>query len=384
MPDDPASQLSAPSRQSFPELAPRKSDQEDRKEGPMSVPSSPQEGEIETPSADKESSDNPAFLQKILSHFSGRFAGQNWRTDLQDALEDDQNGRTHFSPEERAMLRNILHMREVRLDHIMIPRADIIAVDSQIPLHALLATFKESGHSRMPVYEETLDNPLGMVHIKDLVTFMITTPEPENGLSSAEKEGPSPASENIVHLNTRDLDRPLKDLNVLRNLLFVPPSMPASDLLATMQATRIQMALVIDEYGGTDGLVSLEDIVETVVGDIEDEHDENNGPLIRSFGQNVYVADARLSLEDLSSKLGPDFDVNEYVEDVDTLGGLIFELLDRVPTRGELISSLPPFEFEILDADPRRIKRIKISRILHKNPALLTPPDTAAKAKASS
>jgi CBS domain containing-hemolysin-like protein len=306
--------------------------------------------------------DTPPFLHKFLSHFSSRFSGQNWRTNLEDALEDDQNGRTHFSPEERAMLRNILRMREVRLDHIMIPRADIMAVDSQIPLNELLATFKDSGHSRMPVYEDNLDNPLGMVHIKDLVTFMITTSEQDHDANDGQY-----SKNKDVFLNTRDMDRPLKDLNVIRNLLFVPPSMPASDLLATMQATRIQMALVIDEYGGTDGLVSLEDIVETVVGDIEDEHDETNGPLIRAFGQNVYVADARVALEDVCQLLGLEFDVAEYQQDVDTLGGLIFELLDRVPTRGELINSLSPFEFEILDADPRRIKRIKITRKIKKS-----------------
>ena len=147
----------------------------------------------------------------------------------------------------------------------------------------------------------------------------------------------------------------------MRQLLFVPPSMLASDLMARMQASRIQMALVIDEYGGTDGLVSLEDIVEMVVGDIEDEHDDDE-VMIRKSSDDVFIADARAELEELADVVGPDFDIREQLEDVDTLGGLIFSSLGRIPLRGEVVQALPGFEFHVLEADPRRVKKVRITR----------------------
>jgi CBS domain containing-hemolysin-like protein len=239
--------------------------------------------------------------------------------------------------------------------------------------------FQTSGHSRMPVYEETLDDPRGMVHIKDLMAYIAergasnrpaTSVDNENDTTSfqpSNSNAPARNGHNMpdLDLSCVDLSVSLKDTDLLRNLLFVPPSMPATDLMAKMQADRIQMALVIDEYGGTDGLVSLEDLVEEVVGDIEDEHDEDEEAMLAAAGEGVWIADPRLPLEELDEALGTQLNDGEISEDVDTLGGLLYVSVGRVPVRGELLlvpDEVPGFEFEIMDADPRRIKRLKIRR----------------------
>ena len=258
-----------------------------------------------------------------------------------------------FSPEERAMLANILSLRETRVDDIMIPRADIDAVDIGISLGQLLLVFQKSGHSRMPVHRETLDDPVGLVHIKDLMTHITRLATSANGDVAAGE-----AME--VDLHHVDLGRTLAESELVRNILFVPPSMPVTALLASMQASRMQLALVIDEYGGTDGLVSLEDIIEVVVGDIEDEHDDDEAPMIVPEGEGTFLADARADLDDVSATVGADLSGGEAAEDVDTVGGLVVSLLGRVPVRGELVSAPGGYEFEILDADPRRIKRLRI------------------------
>jgi CBS domain containing-hemolysin-like protein len=280
------------------------------------------------------------------------------REGLADALATD--AAAGFSPEERAMIANILRLRDVRVDDVMVPRADIEAVEIDVTLGELLAAFEKSGHSRMPVYRETLDEPLGLVHIKDLMSTIVAA-----GLVPAEPEtrGKRKASPR-VDLKRVDLSRKLAATKLLRNILFVPPSMPVTALLASMQATRMQMALVIDEYGGTDGLVSLEDIVEMVVGEIEDEHDGEERPMIQPDGEGIFLADARADLADVSAALGIDFARGEEGEEVDTVGGLVVNHLGRVPVRGELVAVPEGVEFEILDADPRRIKRLRI----HKKP----------------
>lgn len=280
------------------------------------------------------------------------------RKDLAAALaaEDVAGG---FTPEERAMLANILRLREVRVDDVMVPRADIEAVDIGIPLGDLLTSFRRSGHSRMPVYRDSLDDPVGLVHIKDLmvhVTEAATLP-PVPGAAAPGPGGEGPAA---LDLHRVDLSKPLSETGLVRNILFVPPSMPVAVLLASMQASRMQMALVIDEYGGTDGLVSLEDAVEMIVGDIEDESDEDTGPMIVPDGIGGFLADARADLDELAAAIGEDLSVGESGEDIDTVGGLVFDLIGRIPVRGELISSPGGYEFEILDADPRRIKRMRI------------------------
>lgn len=289
------------------------------------------------------------------------------REDLADALQTDADSNTVFSPGERAMLNNILRFREVRVEDVMVPRADIEAVDQSITIGELMVIFEESGRSRMPVYSEGLDDPRGMVHIRDLLSYVTKQARNRrrNGKAQAsttaasEKAPRSPKAS--FDLSRVDLGKSLEEAGIVRQLLFVPPSMLASDLMQRMQAARIQMALVIDEYGGTDGLVSLEDIVEMVVGDIEDEHDDDEVMFART-SDDVFIADARVELEEIAAAIGPDFDVREQLEDVDTLGGLIFASLGRIPVRGEVVQAIPGFEFQILDADPRRVKRVRIMR----------------------
>jgi CBS domain containing-hemolysin-like protein len=317
--------------------------------------------------------DGEGFFYKMLNSVGLKPSISNLRSELEDALDADERLQAVFSPEERVMLRNILTMREIKLSDVMIPRADIIALDALTPLGEVLKQFKESGHSRMPVYEDTLDAPIGMVHIKDVMSFMTAASEMTKDTSQKKsKAKPSEDADFPCHLNLQqvDLGQSLQSLHIIRRVLFVPPSMPASDLLATMQAQRTQMALVIDEYGGTDGLVSLEDIVEIVMGDIEDEHDEEEASMLTPLKDGIVIADARASLDDLIQMLEGDFDSGEQSEDVDTLGGLIYTLLDRIPTRGELITSIKGYEIEILEADPRRIRRIKITPIQAASPAL--------------
>jgi CBS domain containing-hemolysin-like protein len=258
-----------------------------------------------------------------------------------------------FTPEERVMLSNILHLRDVRVDDIMVPRADIEAVDIGVTLGDLFARFHASGHSRMPVYRDSLDDPVGLVHIKDLMIHLA-------GTAARAAEPGAPSAPAAFDLHRVDLGKSLADSSLVRNILFVPPSMPVALLLPTMQASRMQMALVIDEYGGTDGLVSLEDAVEEIVGDIEDETDEDTGPMIVPDGKGGFLADARADLEDLESVIGENIAVGDTGEDVDTIGGLIFGITGRIPVRGELIATPSGYEFEILDADPRRIKRLRI------------------------
>jgi CBS domain containing-hemolysin-like protein len=276
------------------------------------------------------------------------------RDDIEDALEGaDTNA--DFTPQERAILKNVLGLHDVRVADVMVPRADIIAASIDTTLGGLLALFRTAGHSRLPVYGETLDDPRGMVHIRDFVDFLAA--EPCFGLVKPAEPNPSPEPNAIAELG---MNAPLSRASILRPVLFAPPSMPALDLLVRMQASRTHMALVIDEYGGTDGLVSIEDVVEAIVGDIEDEHDEADQPEIAAGGDGSYVVEARASLEDVSKAIGFDFSALADAEDVDTIGGLLTVAAGRVPGRGEIVAGPDGFEFEVLDADPRRVKRLKI------------------------
>jgi len=319
----------------------------------------------------REPQQGAAIWRKLSGLFTGRRGAGSLRENLQDELARETGGDTAFSPEERLLLGNILRLRELRVDDVMIPRADIEAVDAGITLGRLMELFQDSGHSRMPVYEDTLDDPRGMVHIKDLMALMVANAKDEDTAEpSGDDESVEEAAEGVGHnsaevdLSKVDLSLALRDAGLVRQLLFVPPSMPATDLMAKMQADRIQMALVIDEYGGTDGLVSLEDLVEEVVGDIEDEHDEDEEAMLQAAGEGMWIADPRMPLEDLGAELGTDFETSEASEDVDTLGGLLYVSIGRVPVRGELllVPDVPGYEFEVLDADPRRIKRLRIRR----------------------
>jgi CBS domain containing-hemolysin-like protein len=277
------------------------------------------------------------------------------RADLELVLTAEP-AQSDFSPEEAAMLKNILGLRETRIERIMVPRADIIAVQQDITLSELVKVFEVAGHSRLVVYNDTLDDPAGMVHIRDLIAFMAArASDKETGSEKSEK---SKATE--LNFANIDLSASLSSANIVREILYAPPSMPALDLLAKMQATRIHLALVIDEYGGSDGLVSIEDLVELIVGDIADEHDEQETPEVVRQGDGSFIANGRASLEDVRAAIGSQFDVGEVAQEVDTLGGYLVTKAGHVPVRGELVPGPEPFEAEVLDADPRRVKRVKI------------------------
>ncbi len=291
--------------------------------------------------------------------------GERLREDLTDALLTDTDIGAAFTPEERAMLNNILRFREVRVEDIMIPRVDIDGLEVDTTIGEAMIRFEETGRSRMPIYDETLDNPKGMIHIRDLLSYVgkQARNKRRSGARAAvngEAKVPRAPRANF-DLARVDLETTLAEAGVIRKILFAPPSMLASDLLKTMQAQRTQLALVIDEYGGTDGLVSHEDIVEMVVGDIDDEHDKDEAMFSR-ISSDVLIADARAELTELAEVIGHDFDVREHIEEIDTLGGLIFFALGRIPAKGEVVHAVPGFEFHILDADSRRIKGVRIVR----------------------
>jgi CBS domain containing-hemolysin-like protein len=272
------------------------------------------------------------------------------RDDIEDAIEESAS--EEFTPQERAILKNVLALHDVRVEDVMVPRADVIALSLETPLSEVLDCFRTAGHSRLPVYEETLDDPRGMIHIRDFVVFLAS--DPRFGLMKARHEAPSNGD------GQPGLDMPLSAARILRPVLYAPPSMPALDLLLKMQASRTHMALVIDEYGGTDGLVSIEDVMEAIVGDIEDEHDEDETPELDASGDGAFIAEARAPLDAVSEAIGFDFSSLPEAEEVDTIGGLITAAAGRVPDRGEILKGPGEFEYEVLDADPRRIKRVKI------------------------
>ncbi|MBV9428877.1 MAG: HlyC/CorC family transporter [Bradyrhizobiaceae bacterium] len=298
-----------------------------------------------------------AWVARLLRTFLG-WKTNSIRADLEVVLETGAAAESGFSPEERAMLKNILGLRERGVEDVMVPRADIIAVQKDILLGELVKVFEVAAHSRLVVYDDTLDDPTGMVHIRDLIGYMANRAAASASTKPRRKK-PFTAG---LDLNAIDLSVPLSATDLVRTILFVPPSMPAIDLLAKMQATRIHLALVIDEYGGTDGLVSIEDIVEQIVGDIEDEHDEDVTIGVVRQHDGSYLANARASLEEVTATIGAEFDMGEAAQDVDTLGGYLVTRVGRVPVRGELVPGPSGFEIEVLDADPRRVKRVRIYR----------------------
>lgn len=286
----------------------------------------------------------PTFLERLAGYFRGR--NGTLREEIAEALTAvEEDGKEAFSPGERVMLTNILGLREVSVEDVMIPRADIEAIEIGTKLSDLLTIFERSGHSRMPVYAGSLDDPRGLVHFRDVLAYITRQSHTENGLD----------------MSRVDLSETIGNLDVIRTVHFVTPSMHVSDLLTRMQASRIHVALVIDEYGGTDGLVSLEDILETVVGDIADEHDDEQA-LIVPDGDNAYLADAKADIDEATAVIGSDFAIGEHEDYIDTINGLIVNEVGRVPQTGEVPEVLPGFEFHILDADPRRVKRVRIVR----------------------
>lgn len=255
--------------------------------------------------------------------------------------------------EDPAIIAKAARFGSLRVDDVMVPRADIVAINEEANLDELLLAFDAAGHSRLPVYRETLDDPVHMVHIKDLLGLLMVQARAEGGADAA-----------VVDWSRVDFSQLLKNTGLGRNLLFVPASMPASALLIRMQATRIHLALVIDEYGGTDGLVSIEDLVEEIVGEIEDEHDDPGGQhtLKGPDAQGCYEVDARVEITVVEAGLNLKLTEANVTEGPDTLGGLIFSMLGRIPVRGEIISHPSGIEFSVADVDPRRIRKILIHR----------------------
>ena len=254
-------------------------------------------------------------------------------SDEEDEAEENPERRDPAEEgRERGMRVNLRNLRRVRVDDVAVPRADIVAVSEHATLEEIVAVFQSSASSRLPVYAETLDQPVGLVHLKDV----------------ALKYG----------FGTQAADFDLQGL--LRPLLYAPPSMPIGVLLQKMQTARIHMALVIDEYGGVDGLVTIEDLLEQIVGDIEDEHDEEEGELWSREAPGVYLAQARMDLDDFEKAAGVRLVEPEVAEEVDTLGGLVIRLAGRLPARGEVVSHPDGHEFEVVDADARRIKRLRV------------------------
>ncbi len=267
-------------------------------------------------------------------------SSNGWLGKFRNRPDDVKSEDTPATMSKKRMMSAAEKFHHLRVEDVMVPRADIIAVDTTTGLHDLSMAFKDAGHSRLPVYKETLDEPLGMVHIKDVVPYLMLNAKGRSGKTY-------PARKVIQYIR--------------RPVLFVPPSMLAQDLLRRMQARRMHMAIVVDEYGGTDGIVTLEDLIEPIVGDIDDEHDEADPQIKKLPGKKpIWEADARVTIEDFEKAIGREFATSDEEDEVDTLGGLIFTLAGRVPERGEVIYHPDGLEFEVVDADPRRVKTLRV------------------------
>ncbi len=264
-------------------------------------------------------------------------SGETVREALEELIEDRDGAEISIDDHERLLLGNILHLRDVTADDVKVPRADIVAVESKTSQEDLIKLFIDCGHSRLPVYRRTLDDVVGMIHIKDLLEVL-------------------------------GQGKPFNLPRMLRRVHFVAPSMRVTDLLLEMRLKRTHLALVVDEYGGIDGLVTIEDLVEQIVGEIEDEHDEEEEPDMKVLPDGVIEADARTSVADFEEQVG-DALTEEEREEVETLGGLVVFVAGRVPSRGELITHSAGLEFEVVDADPRRVKRVRIRRTACSEPA---------------
>jgi CBS domain containing-hemolysin-like protein len=281
------------------------------------------------------------------------------KVDLRESLEGviashvEQEGPSTLPDDARSMMQNLLGFADLRVDDMMVPRANIVAAEETSNMRDLLAQFIDANHSRMPIFRESLDDIVGMIHVKDYLRWMATkgTKKKVKGAAAA---GIALAA---VELSSSIKQHP----SMIREVLFVPPSMPAPDLLIKMKTSHIHLAVVVDEYGGTDGLVSLEDLVEEIIGDIADEHDTDaEEGMIRKQDETIYVANARISISTLDEMFKVDLLPDDQEDEADTLGGLVFEMAGRVPTRGEIIRHASGLEFEILESDPRRVKRVRI------------------------
>jgi magnesium and cobalt transporter len=277
------------------------------------------------------------LLHRIRSRLTRRNSEHSVRASIaelvQEAAQEPQlPGRVpELDRQEQALIANVLRLRGTTADDVMVPRADIVAMRVDVTLDEAIDQLRREGHSRMPVYREQLDDIVGMVHIKDVFAYV----------------GPRDA---------------FRLESILRRPLQVAPQIPVLDLLLQMRQARMHLALVVDEYGGIDGLVTIEDLVEEIVGDISDEHDEVPGPMVTERGDGSLDLDARLPVGEFEARLGPVLTKDEREADINTVGGLVFTLAGRVPARGEVISHPSGFEFRVLEADARHIRRVRVRR----------------------
>ena len=283
-----------------------------------------------------DSSEGGRIWRGLRSLLFGNEGEQTLRKELEDAIDeyDEEEGAKpnngDLSPVERQMVKNLLHFSEHTVDDVAVPRADIMAIEESASFHDLVALFADAGHSRIPVYKESLDTIVGMIHIRDAFAILASNEPPPNSLSS-----------------------------LIRQPLYVPETMGVLDLLAEMRAKRTHLAIVLDEYSGTEGLVTIEDLVEEIVGDIEDEHDEEPEAHLIPCEDGIWEADARAELDDVAKDIDPAF--GKVEEDVDTLGGLAFVIAGHVPEAGEvLIHEESGWRLEILEGDARRVTRLRL------------------------
>lgn len=280
-----------------------------------------------------------ARLRALLDRFLRRNRNAGVLDDVAEALDNNEGRRDSLDAAQRTMVIAAARFNEnLRAGEVMTPRADIVAIEASATLGETARLFADSQHSRLPIYRETLDDPIGFVHVKEVMALL------------------APNAEGVA--TGKFTDRILA--RVKRDILFVPPSTSLPSLLLTMKSRRIHLALVIDEYGGTDGLVSIEDIVEQIVGDIEDEHDIADSHRILGRPGGVYEVDGRVSVEEVEAKVGAKLGLADHEDDVETVAGLSAALASRVPQRGEILHHPAGFDFEVLDADPRRVKRLRI------------------------
>ncbi len=308
-----------------------------------------------------------------------------------DLVLDHPDADRPLDETERSMLLNLLSFRSKRVEDVMVPRVNIIAVEASTSFSDLVDLFRDANHSRLPIYQRTLDDPVGMIHIKDvLACFATPLPKPvsppcggpsalpadalplgQATPSGLLNEGPAEGVDfRTVRAQGDELGEPgyaapqdiqINWLKLKRPVLFVPPSMPVANLLAQMQAQRVHMALVIDEYGGTEGLVTFEDLMETIFGEIQDEHDTTEKHEFTALPEGGYRADAGMEIEDFVARTGYDLTLDEDEEEVDTLGGIVFTLAGRVPGRHEIIRHPRGYDFEVVEADARRIRILKVT-----------------------
>ncbi len=296
------------------------------------------------PPAETPAPSNGGLLRAILRRLKRRDKNEAVREAIEELIEETPESDTPISDDQRVLLANILKLRDQNVADVMVPRVDIVAIAANTPLDEVVRIIQAEAHSRYPVYRDSLDDVIGMIHIKDVLAYWGTSKK----------------------FNLRD---------ILRRVVFVAPTLPVLDMLLDMRRSRTHMALVVDEFGGTDGLLTIEDLVEEIVGEIEDEHDVAQAPALARRNDGTLDVNGRTTIEMLEKEIGQILSEDERQE-IDTIGGLIFSLLGRIPERGEVVRHPSGVEFEILDVDPRRIRRLRVRPPMT---ATSTPPAAPAK-----